>query len=439
MWTIPLPMQRWVRPAHLLQSNTTTTIMGKKRNFWISLSLINLCLVAFLGFCLRSKILFPIPFIDYRNFLSAHSHFAFAGWAGLALVTLLIYDLLPEHRSQKKFYEWVLAALEISSLGMAFTFPFFGYNALSIFFSTLYIVAVVAFAPVFIKDLLKGHQHTTVKLLAVSAVSALILSFAGTLGLVYILLSKSGNSILYRDSIYTFLHFQYNGFFTLSVFALAFNYVLKKGVRMGRKAGLFAFFLCCSIIPGLFLSLLWHNSVFVYTMAALGCIFIILSLVYFFGFVRSVRPEQLFPFGMARTFWLFCIFSFGLKMLLNAGTIIPQLGNAVYGNRPVIIGFLHLVFLGFLTFFLLAILIENGYFTKHNKIPAAPFFLFSLGIFANEILLMVQGLGVLFQTNSTVYTWLLWISSIILFVGATWIALARLSVVKTALPKKKKP
>lgn len=423
-------MQRWVRQALLLQSNATTTNMIKKRNFWISLSLINLCLVAFLGFCLRSKILFPIRFIDYRNFLSAHSHFAFAGWAGLALVTLLIYDVLSENRSRKKFYGWVLAALEISSLGMAFTFPFFGYNGFSIFFSTLYIVAAVAFAPVYIKDLLKEQLHKTVKLLATSAVISLILSFAGTLGLVYILLSRSGNSILYRDSIYTFLHFQYNGFFTLSLFALATNYLIKKGLLPSRETVLFSLFLCCSIIPALFLSLLWHNSIFVYVMAVAGCVFIIICLFYFFGFARWLQPERLFSSAVARTFWLFSIFSFGLKMLLNAGTIIPQLGNAVYGDRPVIIGFLHLVFLGFLTFYLLAQLIEDGYFTRHDKTITYPFYVFSFGIIANEVLLMTQGLGVLFKTNSDIYKWLLWGAAILLLIGAILIGVARLNVVK---------
>lgn len=413
--------------------------MTKRRSFWISLSLVNLCLVAFLGFSLRSKILFPLHFVDYRNFLSAHSHFAFAGWAGLCLLTLLIYDLLPQQLAQKKLYQWVLAGVEISSLGMAFTFPFFGYNALTIFFSTLYIVATVAFAPVFIKDAMRTLQQGTVKLLAVSAVSCLIISFLGTAGLVYILLARSANSILYRDSIYTFLHFQYNGFFTLSVFALFLNYVVKKGIVFHQKARQFAVFLCLSIVPTLFLSMLWHNSIALYIMAGIGCIFLLISLGYFFGLLKLVRPEQLFSTPMARTFWLFSVFAFGLKMLLNVGTILPSLGNAVYGDRPVIIGFLHLVFLGFLSFYLLATLIENGYFTKHHKIIAYPFAVFSLGIIVNEFLLMLQGLGILFETNHDIFKWLLWGAAIILFAGALLIALARLSVINSETIKNQKP
>jgi hypothetical protein len=404
--------------------------MIKKRSFWITLSLVNLCIVAFLGFCLRSKILFSIPLINYRYFLSAHSHFAFAGWAGLALMTLLIYDLLPEPVSQKKIYHWILWGIEISSLGMAFSFPFHGYTAVSIFFSTLYIVVTVVFVPVFIKDIIRFSNNRAIKLLSISAVSSLIISFLGALGLVYILLSKSGNSILYRDSIYTFLHFQYNGFFTLSVFALLMQHLINKGIIANKNASMFSVFLCLSIAPALFLSLLWHNSSFFYILAGVGCVFIVISLIYFLGFFRSIKVSQLFSSPITRTLWLFAIFSFCLKMLLNVGTIFPQLGNAVYGDRPVIIGFLHLVFLGFLSFYLLATLLENNYFARNKKTIVLPFYVFSFGILANEVLLMIQGLGILFKTNNEIYKWLLWFTSILLFLGALFILLSRLSIIR---------
>jgi hypothetical protein len=117
-------------------------------------------------------------------------------------------------------------------------------------------------------------------------------------------------------------------------------------------------------------------------------------------------------------------------MLLQVGTIFPTLGNAVYGDRPVIIGFLHLVFLGFITFFILALLIENSYFTSKNKLVLSPFIIFSTGIIANEALLMIQGLGILFQTNNDIYKWLLWGVAIVLFTGAFLIAITRLIVAR---------
>lgn len=117
-------------------------------------------------------------------------------------------------------------------------------------------------------------------------------------------------------------------------------------------------------------------------------------------------------------------------MLLQVGTIFPRLGDAVYGDRPVIIGFLHLVFLGFVTFFLLAFLIEEGYFTYHNKTVVFPFVIFATGILLNEFLLMLQGLGILLNTNNDVFKWLLWGTSIVLFTGAASIALSRWKVKK---------
>lgn len=400
------------------------------------MALVNLSILALLGFVLRSKILFSLPFIDYRNLLSAHSHFAFGGWAGLALMTLFVYDVLPSEQSNKKIYQWALAGIEISSVGMAFTFPFGGYNSISIAFSSLYIVAVLLFVPVFINDLLHSTANRNIKLLGTSALISLVLSFAGTAGLIYMMVTKKGGSLLYRDSIYTFLHFQYNGFFTLSVFALFINFISKKGIAVDRNANFFSLFLCLSILPALFLSLLWHNNSWFYFFAALGCFFILMSLYHLFLFLKPLSFKQVFTQNIARTFWFFSVVSFGLKMVLQVGTIFPPLGNAVYGDRPVIIGFLHLVFLGFLTFFILSSLTENGFFTRRSKLIAFPLVLFSTGIFSNEILLMVQGLGILFQTNNSIYNWLLWGAAIILFSGALLIAATRLYILQSSKKNK---
>ena len=142
----------------------------RKQSFWINLSLVNLCIVALLGFSLRTKFLFSIPFIDYRNFMSAHSHFAFGGWVGLALTTLMIFRLLPEERYRKKSYILILATIQVSSVGMLLSFPFTGYAAASIIFSTLYILSTYFFGFVFIRDILKVPQQKSVRLLSVSGI-----------------------------------------------------------------------------------------------------------------------------------------------------------------------------------------------------------------------------------------------------------------------------
>ena len=411
----------------------------QRKALWVTLCLLNLSIVALFGFTLRSKILFSLLFINYRFVLSAHSHFAFAGWAGLALITFLIYELLPKEVAQRKKYQGILIGIEASALGMALTFPTMGYNTLSIILSSLYIFVTFYFAPVFLKDLLRRRLPKTVQLLSVSAIASLIISSIGPLGLLYIILTKSSNSILYRDSIYTFLHFQYNGFFTLAIFALFLQYVTTKGIELNRNARLFAATLCLSVLPSLALSLLWHNSAALYVIAAIGCVLMLVSLGYFILWWRQLPSHTLFSDPLARTLWLLSAFSFGLKLFLNVGTIFPALGHAVYGDRPVIIGFLHLVFLGFVTFYLLAVFIEHGYFKKWGKTVRYPFLVFGTGIIATEVLLMLQGLGNLLKMTASVFNWLLWVSSILLFVGAVLLAVVRFRISRQPLLHEKRP
>ena len=400
--------------------------MANRKSFWIGLSLINLCIVALLGFTLRSKILFPIEHIDFRNFLSAHSHFAFGGWVGLVLITMLIYDLLPPELSNKKKYNYVLWGIEITSLGMAFSFPFSGYSVVSVLFSSLYIFVFLAFAWFFVYDIIKIDINNSVRLLGVSAIISAIVSFLGPLGLVYILLSRSGSSILYRDSIYTFLHFQYNGFFTLSVFTLLLNQVLKSRLPLPKFVSNFCILLCLSVPTTLFLALLWHNKLSFYIIAIVGCILNLMTLLHFFRLVRRLDLRNSFPDSLARILLQLSLLSFTVKMVLQIGTVVPPLGNAVYGDRPVIIGFLHLVFLGFVTFYILSTLTMSGYFRLSHKNVKYPIMLFSSGIILNELLLMLQGFGILLRMNSNLFSWLLWLAALILFIGALAIAITAL-------------
>lgn len=409
-------------------------MVGSRKHFWLLLSLCNLAIVALFGLVLRSKILFPIYFLDYRQFLSAHSHFAFAGWVGLSLITLLIFNLLPEAVASKKIYTWILIGTEVSSLGMALFFPIFGYNAISIFFSSLYIVVNYIFGWVYIKDLLKIKMDKTVRLLSVAAIGSLLVSAIGPLGLVYILLSKSGDSILYRDSIYTFLHFQYNGFFTLSVFALYFSQALQKGMTIPPAVKGFSLLMVISIVPSLFLSLLWHGAFLDYVFAVSGAFLILLALSQFLIYLESKTPKPVPALPFARVLLALSIFSFVLKMLLNVGTLWLQ--HAIYGDRPVIIGFLHLVFLGFVSFYLLSHMMDLGYFNRRGKLQRGPFFIFTAGVIANEFILGLQGFSILFKTNSGIYNWLLWGAAILLFTGAVSILVAALRTKKaTPLPE----
>jgi len=389
--------------------------MQNKIHFWLRLCLVNLFLVAVLGFLLRSKILFSLPGIDYRNLLSAHSHFAFSGWVGLALMALLTFELLPPAIANQKRFTVILIVAEASAVGMAFSFPFGGYTALSIIFSSLYILVSFYFAFAFIRQL--SMQHPTVRMLAIAACISLVVSAVGPLGLSWMMATHLGSSLFYRDCIYTFLHFQYNGFFTLGVLALLFQFLVKKNIGISRRMHRLALFLVLSVIPSLFLSLLWHNNPFFLVLAVLGAMLLLAALGlllenWFAGFRAAFNRR------IASSYLFISLLSLAVKLLLTVGVLIPSLRDAIYGNRPVIIGFLHLVFLGFVSFFILAYSLETGLFSRRKPVGTYASILFGTGIFLTELLLALQGLGVLFLTNSFLYNWLLWGAAMLLVLGS---------------------
>lgn len=406
----------------------------KARNLWITLALTNLPIVALLGMTLRTKLLFPLRFIDFKNFLSAHSHFAFGGWVTLALMLLYITQLLTAEQQQKKIYQWILWGIELNAFGMAITFPFGGYALLSIIFSTLFIFFTYAFSWVFLKDLHNSKADPIVKLLANVAVASLVISSIGPFTLAYILATKTGDAILYRDSIYTYLHFQYNGFFSLSVFALLFNQLFTS-IDLGARKRIrpFAIFLCLSVLPALFLSLLWHEyNIYIHSLAIVGCALTLIALFYFLRFVFKRSLYSIYASSLARTLLAFAMVSFAVKMLLQIGTIIPSLANAVFGYRPIIIGFIHLVFLGFVTFYILSNFLNDKVFDLERKTAKTAIVFFSFAIITNETILLVDGIGLMFYTTSPVYPWLLWVAAIFLFVGASLILAARIARINTA-------
>jgi len=412
--------------------------MEKRKGLWITLTLANLCIVAFFGTMLRTAFLFSVSWIDYRSFLSAHSHFAFGGWVTLALFMLLVYEVLPGNFRDKKIYQWLLAGIEITSLGMAATFPFEGYAVLSIIFSTLFLFVAYVFCWIFIKDLFKANVHKTVRLLACFALIYFVISTIGPALISYILLANFYNSLLYKNALYIYLHFQYNGFFTLSIFALFFNRLLPYITEKTKKIVYqFSVLLCCSVVPSVFMSLFTKSYQNLYWYIALvGCILIVFSLIWFFRMLFA--EDKIFihaPASFAKKLWNLSMIAFVIKMALQAATVIPQLAKIIFGDRPAIIGFLHLVFLGFVTFFILSIYCSIKALDTKKLFTKFALIFFSCAIILNEATLLFQGVGILLETTSHVYPWLLWIAAICLFTGAVLIFIARLKALENRNPE----
>lgn len=401
---------------------------------WSNIALINLAIVATLGLLMRSKFIFSLPAVNFKHTLHAHSHFAFGGWVTLALLALMTYQLLPATMSKKPIYKFLLSGILLNAIGMLVSFSCQGYGLFSITFSTLFIFVSYAFSIVFIKDMSKTRLPATIKILAVSSLVYLVLSSVGPFTLAYLMATRSPNLILYKDSIYTYLHLQYSGFFTLSIFAL----LIHKLVIDNRTIRVFSALLNFSVIPSMFISYLWHYpGAGTYAIAIAGSLSLLACTFIFLKIIFVLREKFLTLRPTTRILVTIAMTAFVLKMLFQSLTIIPSLGELVFNNRPVIIGFLHLVLLAFISLYILGHFIEDE-LIELTIVAKIGLWLFVSGVVLNEIILLTQGLGFMLMLSSAITQWLLWIAAICLMSGALMLSFNNIRHIRIMFPEHRK-
>jgi hypothetical protein len=222
----------------------------------------------------------------------------------------------------------------------------------------------------------------------------------------------------------------------LAVFALLFHKLYPKiSKKTQQNFYWFSVLLCVSIFPSLFLSFLWQDPNNLFRIIALaGSILIFVSVTWFIVSALPVLKYSKQAVPAVRYILFLSTGAFVLKMLLQSFTIFPLVGNAVFGDRPVIIGFLHLVFLGFVSPFILAYYVQKNLLNIKIKLTGFGLIIFMLGVVCNELTLMLQGLGAMFLKSSYLFSWILWAISILLTAGAILIFTARMKS-KTSFSK----
>ena len=385
---------------------------------WFRTALINLLLVALLGCIMRYKIAFSLPFINQKNLLNAHSHFAFAGWITQALMTF-IAAYISKHNSSFSFkkYNYLLLANLLTAYGMFFSFPFEGYATISIIFSTLSLFVSYAFAIVVWYDLnkiaVKSIAHYWIK----AALIFNALSSIGPYTLAYMMATKNIHQNVYLASIYFFLHFQYNGWFFFSCMGLFADKLNAQIISFNMQKNIFyAFVFAC--IPAYFLSALWLPiPVWLYVIIVVAAFAQVIAWSVFISKVTA-NHSVIFSETKPAIKYLFCLSAIAasIKLFLQLGSTIPSLSSWAYGFRPIVIGYLHLVFLGIFSIFILAYALYDKQII-YNKKNAVGIWIFIAGIFTNEILLMAQGLGAIKYEVVPFVNELLLVAACIMFAG----------------------
>lgn len=371
--------------------------MKNKFANWLKISLWSLALLATAGFLLRIKMAFPLPFIDQRNLLHGHSHFAFAGWVSQVLMVLISRNFLNESKPLNR----ILAANILTAYGMFFSFAAQGYQTISLFFSTASII-IAAWFSIEIFKRIKGNKWI------VAALFFCNLSAFGTFALAYMMASHSITEKAYLLSVYFYLHFQYNGWFTFALIG-----ILSEKICATTTLNRFftPLFLVC--FPTYFLSAMWLDvpkwTYFIFVGAAILQLWAMIQ-------IYSIFQKNRKRLNQYRWLISFSLFAGILKTVLQALSTIPQLNTYVFGFRPIVIGYLHLVLLGFITLGLLGFALQT--------INCRPIWLkvFVSGVLLNEVLLMLQGLAALGYESIPYIQELLIIATSILMTGSIGIA-----------------
>ena len=111
------------------------------------------------------------------------------------------------------------------------------------------------------------------------------------------------------------------------------------------------------------------------------------------------------------------------KIILQMLSIIPFLSHYAFGFRPIVIGYLHLSFLGIISFFILGY-INQVLSEMQRHISKAGVIIFAAGVLIQEIMLMCQGLEAIEVEPLRYANMILFYAAIVMAGGLIWIALS---------------
>lgn len=357
------------------------------RQNWIRWAFGFFFLAVCLGLVMRSFHVVEIPYFEYRNILNTHSHLALLGWGYLMLVGGMVFGLVKE-KDHLKDYKLLFLGTVIALIGMLLSFPFQGYGAVSISFSTLHVLLSYGFAYKLLQVIESREKTPATRLIRLSIWFMVISTFGlWSLGPVSATLGRMHE--LYFMAIQWFLHFQLNGWFVLGVLGLILLYFEEKGFKINWSAYQ-EWVLVISVVLTFMLAVTWAEPQPIFFQ--INGLAVMIQLVAYFWILKSVfslvKTDQFL--GFARLLLLLALASLVAKAVLQGLLIFPSIAVISYSIRMYVIGFLHLVLLGAMTMGVSAVAIARGWISE-QPISRPGWILLISGFVMTEILLFLQG------------------------------------------------
>ncbi|MFY0686889.1 MAG: hypothetical protein JXQ90_06980 [Cyclobacteriaceae bacterium] len=339
-----------------------------KTAIWISMSY--LLIVGLIGLWLRGMSVFNLSGI-YTFIIHAHSHTAFMGWLNNVIFIVIVRRMGIDTPWTTKVFWWY----QVACIGMLLSFPFQGYGPVSIAFSTLHVVVSVVFV---VKVYGKLQDYHPMGKWIKAGMLFMLLSSLGPFALGPLSAMGYKTTVWYQLAIQHYLHFYYNGWFLMAMMGLVNGHLKVRNDRV-------IFWLMTFSMPLLlFTSVMFYiNAWWVQLLSIAGSILFMTGVIMILK-VWSTRGQT----GLVWMTILICLLGKAAFQLLAN---LPGVAEWVITQRHVVIGYLHLNFLGLLTplaFYLL---------TKELQIKLNRGFgaiIYVMGFILTELLLFISFIGI---------------------------------------------
>lgn len=298
--------------------------------------LFNFLVLSCIGLLLRYISYSGITPFNFVHILQAHSHFAFSAVLFLAVISALTHAFIPISSSTYSTFSLIFWLTIVESYAMLYSFSQFGYNYISIILSTLYLLTTYYFAYFFYISTKNLPRNIGIFTTYIS-LFFLIISSLGVWSMGPLMMYGYAGKPLYYNTVYFYLHFQYNGWFSFAVLALYFRYV-----NLHFIPNKISYLLSIATLLLYFISILWckPHGIF-YALSFVGAI---IQLYCFYYILKRIK------ICFSSTIFLVVFSSLLLKITLQLFSTIPYFAEFAAQNRNIIIAYLHLIFIGTLFF-----------------------------------------------------------------------------------------
>ena len=292
---------------------------------------------AFIGLVLRYAYTGAISGFPFKNVMHSHSHILLLGFIFNALL-ILVWTNFTQGIDKISYRYYI--ALQVCIAFMLVAFILQGYAFFSILFSTMHLwISYILLIRLWKRLKVNTTMHIFIKI----GIVFHFLSSVGPYVLGPLMVLKMHDSPLYEQSIFFYLHFQYFGIFFIWMLAVLFQ---KASVILNKKH---VMIIVLSLVLLFAHSLDYsYNHWSINVVGGLGSILLLLVLLRFKSFFQKAQKGYKF---------IYIIILF--IALINIMGSIPSIANRVVESRLLLIGWLHLLFLGLYVPFIWVILKQH--------------------------------------------------------------------------------